>query len=444
MRSLSYFLMTFLIFAILYNCAGSKKSTQYGMPFQNDELQNQVEELQEKIEKNPNNLEYRRQLATLFHENGRANDALRVLEDGFAIDPNDAESKYLYAEIAMSTGARKKAFQAYKDVLQSLDGEDYLDRIAPKFTDAFKVTKVVGSAADEAFGQFSQSGERIVFQTNRNGNWDIYEYVFSTDTTNQLTFSESHEENPVLSPDGSKLVYTSTQEDHRDVDYDQKLRDIFLYDLENGRERNLTTNGSNDWRPRFSEDGKYIAFVSERSDLREVPFYQRLGDIYLMEADGRFQMQLTKNEVNDGGPSIAPGSTEEKGTIYFDSNENGKYEIYKIDIRGEDRRRITFNPDYNDVAPDVSPSGDKIVFFSDRDGNYEIYMMNNDGSAPQRLTANPADDLNPVFSPDGTKVLFHSNRNGNYDIFLLDLTQQNASPALYEVVSKIDAALAAM
>ena len=81
---------------------------------------------------------------------------------------------------------------------------------------------------------------------------------------------------------------------------------------------------------------------------------------------------------------------------------------------------------------------------SNRDGNYEIYMMNNDGSAPQRLTANPADDLNPVFSPDGTKVLFHSNRNGNYDIFLLDLTLQNTSPALYEVVSKIDAALASM
>ena len=253
--------------------------------------------------------------------------------------------------------------------------------------------------------------------------------------------SPYQEENPDYAPDGKSIVYTSTVEDHRDVDYDQKLRDIFIKDLKTGRETNLTTNGSNDWRPSFSSDGEYITFVSERSDLREVPFYELHGDIFIMENDGRFQHQLTKTEGNSGGPSIAAGSTEESGEIYFDSDKSGNYEIYKTNFKGNDIRQITFFPVSQDVSPCISPRGDKIAFFSDRDGNYEIYMMNNDGSAGQRLTANPADDLNPVFSPDGTKVMFHSNRDGNYDLFMIDLTQQAKQLFLYEVIGKIDAAI---
>ena len=152
---------------------------------------------------------------------------MHVLEESFEIDPNDPESKYLYAEMAMSVGEKLKAFTAYKDVLQGSSGEDYLSRIGPKFTDAFEVTKIVGSASDEAFGRFSKDGEKIIYQSNQNGNWDIFEYDILAQINNQLTNSPYHEENPDYAPNGQSIVYTSTVEDHRDVDYNQKLRDIF-------------------------------------------------------------------------------------------------------------------------------------------------------------------------------------------------------------------------
>jgi len=252
------------------------------------------------------------------------------------------------------------------------------------------------------------------------------------------------EENPAYSPDGSKIVYTSTEEDHRDVDFEQKLRDIYVKELASERTINLTTNGSDDWHPRYSDDGKFITFVSERNDLREVPFYQLFGNVFVMEADGRFQLELSHADANNGSPCIAPGSTEEKGTVYFDSNRDGDKAIYQMNFKGEELRQISFNPGSQDAGPDISPNGDKIVFFSDRDGNYEIYMMNNDGSAQQRLTSNAADDLNPVFSADGQKVLFHSNRGGDYDIFLMDLTAQTSSLSASEVVGRIDQALQAL
>lgn len=437
------FVKIILVSAVLFliACSGSKSTMEETVPIADQAVQQQAEDLQDKIDDNPSNPAYRRQLAQLYHENGRSTDALKVLEGGLALDPNDSETKYLYGQIADEAGDKRRAYTAYKEVLQGSDGNDYLDRIAPKFVDAFAVTKVVGTSANEAFGSFSADGDKIIYQSDQDGNWDIFEYTISTSTTSQITKTESNEENPVYNPKSAEYAYTSTKEDHRKINNSLKVRDIYIYDAKTDRHVNVTQNSSDDWKPKYSRDGKYISFVSERDDLRNVDFFDLKGEIYYMEYDGRFQLRLTKNNFNDGGPCIAPGSTEEDGTIFYNADEEGVFEIYKTDFKGEKITRITFNPESNDVSPDVSASGDKITFISDRDSNFEIYMMNSDGSAQMRLTSNPADDSNPIFSPDGTKVLFHSNRSGNYDLYLLDLTKQAATPALFEVVNNIDQAL---
>ncbi len=430
----------------LFSCGGSGKTTTNGSGVVVSDAQEQarINELQEKIADNPNNPVYRRQLAEIYENAGHSLEAMKTLEPALTLDPNDSETKYQYAEIALKSGDKLKAFTAYKEILQGLDGATYQDRIAPKFVDAFSVEKIIGGEGHQAFGSFSADGSKIVYQTDQNGNWDIYEYDFATGESTPLIHTPAHEEGPALSPDGTVLIYTSTEEDHRDVPYAQKLRDIFVKDLKTGRTTNLTTNGSDDWHPSFSDNGKLIAFVSERSDLRDVPFYQLFSNIYTMEADGRFQLELAHADANSGSPSIAPGSTEEKGIIFFDSNRNGSRAIFRMNMKGEELRQITFNPEAEDAAPAVSPNGDKIVFFSNRDGNFEIYLMNADGSAQQRLTSNQADDVNPVFSPDGSKVLFHSNRDGDYDIYLMDLTTQTTAVPISDIISRIDQAISAL
>jgi Tol biopolymer transport system component len=427
-----------------WSCSGSRSGEESAPQFANEEMQDRVDDLLDKINDNPNNPEYRRQLAEIYADNGQGIEALKTLEAGLAIDPNDSETKFLYGQIAEKMGDNRRAFTAYKEVLQSSTGNDYLDRIAPKFVDAFAVTKVIGTSANEAFGSFSGDGDKIVFQADPDGNWDLFEYTISTQETVQLTATPAHEETPVYNPKSNFIAYTSTVEDHRNVDYDMLVRNIFLFDRDNNRHTNITLNSSDDWRPKYSTNGEFISFVSERDDLRDVDFSQLKGEIYIMEKDGRFQLRLTKNDAQDGGATIMPGSTEEDGTVYFDSDRNGKFEIFKIDFHGKETTQITFNPNSNDVSPDISPSGDKVVFFSDRDGNYELYLMNSDGSAQMRLTSNPGDDLNPIFSPDGTKILFHSNRSGNFDIYLLDLNTQSSAPEMFEVIANIDQALQAL
>src|SRR5262249_7886288 len=71
--------------------------------------------------------------------------------------------------------------------------------------------------------------------------------------------------------------------------------------------------------------------------------------------------------------------------------------------------RLTNNP-AADEMPRWSPDGSKIAFQSNRDGKYEIYVMDVDGANVKRLTNNQANDTDPAWSPDGKKIAFQSDR----------------------------------
>jgi len=442
MSSLKYVLLS-LLFLIFISCGGSSKtsSSTDGVSLSEEETSLRINELKENIEDDPNNLEWRLQLAREYEVLDRNMEALKTYEEALTIDPNQADIKFSYAELALRMGDKRNSFRAYKDILLGMDGPQYLNRIAPKFLDSYDVQPIISSPTPEGYATYSSDGTKIIYQAYGNENWDIFEYDVALKTSRQLTFDPSHEENPAFSPDMNTIIYTSTKDDHRNVDYNQKLRDIYTMDLLSQVETNLTTNSSNDWKPRYDRFSDFIVFVSERSDLREVEITELHSHIYTMEGDGSFQHQVTNVDANDGGPVLSGGET---GTIYFDSNRNGSFDVYRMKADGSDLKQLTYDQATNNVAPDLSPDATKIAFFSDRDGNFEIYTMNENGDNVQRVTSNPADDVNPVFSPDGTKLLFHSDRMGNYDIYEADLTKRNDVAKISDVVAKIDASIATL
>jgi len=426
----------------LFNCSGSKQTgAGPDVVISNETDRSRLDELNAQIKKDPGNPDLHRELAEIYYNNGNKLEAMRELETGLASDPNDAESLFMYAQVAESAGDQKKALLHYKKVLETSSAAAYLDRISPKFMDSFETTPLISGPGHQAAGSYSPDGAKIIFQTNQAGNWDLAEFEIASETVKPLLVTSENEENPGYLGSDNLIVYTSTRDDHRGVEYNMQLREIYTRDLKTGITRNLTTNGSDDWAPRPSFDGRFICFTSERNDLREALYYEYFSDIFIMEKDGRFQLSLTTTENNNGNPCIAPGSTEENGKIYFDSNREGRYEIYRMDFRGGNLTRLTFNPGADDIQPVVSPNGDKLVFASNRNGNFDLFMMNSDGSAEQRLTSNSANDTDAEFSPDGSKILFHSERNGNFDIFQIDLNRQisEASPA--DVISEIDKTL---
>jgi len=90
-----------------------------------------------------------------------------------------------------------------------------------------------------------------------------------------------------------------------------------------------------------------------------------------------------------------PGSN---GKIAFHSNRDGDWEIFVMNADGSGQTQLTFNT-ANDAWPAWSPDGSKIAFASDRDGDNEIWVMNSDGSSQTQLTFNTANDYDPAWQP---------------------------------------------
>lgn len=138
-------------------------------------------------------------------------------------------------------------------------------------------------------------------------------------------------------------------------------------------------------------------------------------EIYVMNVDGTGLLRLTDNTVNDTSPAWSPDGTK----IAFVSRRDGNSEIYVMNANGSAQTRLTTSPEA-DFSPAWSPDGTKIAFASARDGNGEIYVMNVDGSEPTRLTDSGGDDFDPVWSPDGKRLAFVSNRLSNSDIYVMN------------------------
>jgi TolB protein len=92
------------------------------------------------------------------------------------------------------------------------------------------------------------------------------------------------------------------------------------------------------------------------------------------------------------------------GRIVYGSHASGNPDIWVMDADGANQRQLTFDP-HTDLAPAVSPDGRYIVFVSNRAGANNIWRMDADGSDPKQLTYGRGEDL-PSITPDGRWVVY--------------------------------------
>jgi len=252
----------------------------------------------------------------------------------------------------------------------------------------------------------------VVYQTDRDGDWEIYLLDLISWREYNLTQYPGEDRNPAVSPDGTRVAFES----HRNDNWD-----IYLLDLGSGQVSRLTDELAFDGAPAWSPDGARLVFESYRDGNWE---------IYLLELEGLQLSRLTNDPAGDYAPAWSPDNQ----LIAYTSWRDGDKEVYVMDADGSSQRNLT-QADGDDEYPAWSPDGEKLAFVSNRDGHTnEIYLMEASGQDQTRLTHNDVYDWAPAWSPDGREIVcasynkgepfevYHEYRSGHYDLNTINVS----------------------
>lgn len=214
----------------------------------------------------------------------------------------------------------------------------------------------------------SPDGSKLAFTSYFRGSPQIY--VLSADTMRQLTFINPRtglSTTPAWSPDGNKIAFSSS------VSGDSE---IYVADSDGRNMRRLTnTRGVNIYPAWNPKTGAQIAFVSDRGGLPQV---------YIMDSDGSNVRRLSEG----GGDAVTPAWSPNGQTLAFSWTRGyapGNYNVFLLDVAGGRLVQLTHGAGRNE-HPWVSPDGRQIVFESDRNGGKQIFTMLADGTKVRALT----------------------------------------------------------
>ncbi len=249
------------------------------------------------------------------------------------------------------------------------------------------------------------AGGRIVFQSYRNGSYQIF--VMNADGTDvrPLTSGGYLDQAPSWSPDGARIVFST---DRGSADGTVKL---FVMDADGANVRQLTTGPGDHVEASWSPDGSQIAFTSVEEGEYEG---------FVIDTDGANLRKLTSSIGSVPWPSWSPDGTQ----IAFESAYDGDYEVFVMNVDGANLRQLTNNT-FVDGAPSWSPDGTQIAYVSDQDGDLELFVMNVDGANLRQLTNNTHVDRNPGWSPDGTQIAYVSDQDGDLELFVMNVDGAN-------------------
>ena len=251
---------------------------------------------------------------------------------------------------------------------------------------------------------------------------------------------------PNISPDGKLVAYVVTK-----IDRAQNRRNSSIWMVATDGSRapwQFTTSPQSANSPRWSPDGKSIAFLSSRpaetpAAGAPAPAEQPRNQIYLLSMNGGEARRITtlKNGVSvfrwspDGtrlvvvsriGPSDSrTGDSKDRSDVRHYENSSYKFNdtgwfddrrthLWIVDVKSGEAKQITEGHDWNDSDPQWSPDGKRIAFVSNRTGkefdenrNSDVWVINADGGGKlSKISDHDEADNQPRWSPDGKWIAF--------------------------------------
>jgi dipeptidyl aminopeptidase/acylaminoacyl peptidase len=248
---------------------------------------------------------------------------------------------------------------------------------------------------------------------------------------------------PHISPDGSWVAYAVSLPDTVE---DKANSDVWMTSWDGARSVRLTSSKSSEGTPRWSPDGRYLSFLSDRDDAREVDQVwlldrsggeaERITDLpggvsdYTWSPDSRRLALIVSDPDPDSTASSLDTTVKttprpivlnrfqfkEDETEYLDSRRD---HLYLFDLASR-KAEILTPGEYNELWPSWSPDNRSIAFVSkrrpdfDRTNNWDLYVVEaRAGASPRQLTTFEGPDMDPQWggrapswSPDGKQLVY--------------------------------------
>jgi eukaryotic-like serine/threonine-protein kinase len=205
--------------------------------------------------------------------------------------------------------------------------------------------------------------------------------------TAQVTSTTEWEGEPVLSPQGTRIAYSSTRAGNLD---------IYLTDVDGGAQVALTDDPADDNSPAWYPDGSALAFTSNRGG--------RTG-IWKVSQTGGAQTILVED-------ALQPAISEDGSRIAFvKAMPNGRYRVAVAPLANPaEEKTLTGDIElpWGTLHPAWSPDGHFICY----SGRKDLWTVPSSGGAPVRLTTDDEFDAEAVWAPDGRHIYFSSYRLG--------------------------------